>query len=62
MMLVETITAVSGAMSILRRGFYAVTKLILIHPTTNFYVTLVPKTFMRTLTTDSMYPTSHHVP
>jgi hypothetical protein len=45
MILVETITVVSGGMSISRRGFYAVTKLFFIRLTTNFYATSVQITF-----------------
>ena len=59
---VEAITVVLGEMSISRRGFYAVTKLIFIHPTTNFYATSVQKTFLRILTILSMHPIGHHVP
>ena len=44
------------------RYFYAVTKLIFIHPTTNFYATSAPKTFLRILSIDFMHPISHHVP
>jgi hypothetical protein len=53
---------VSGEMSISRRGFLAVTKLICIHPTTNFYATSTPKTFLRILTIDFMHPIDHNVP
>jgi len=62
MILVETITVMSGGMSISWRGFYAVTKLIFIHSTTNFYTTSVPKTFLRILTGDSIHPIGHHMP
>jgi hypothetical protein len=40
-----TIIVVSGGMSISRRCFYMVAKLIFIHPTINLYATSVPKTF-----------------
>jgi hypothetical protein len=43
------------------RCFYAVTKLIFIHPTTNFYSTLASKIFLRILTSDSMHPITHYV-
>ena len=56
MMLVEAIMV-----SISRRGFYAVTKIIFVHPTTNFYVTSTPKTLLHILTIDSMHPISHQV-
>jgi hypothetical protein len=62
MMLVEAITVVSGEMSILQRHFYVVTKLIFIHPTTNFYVMSAQNTFLRILTIVSMHPMGHHVP
>jgi hypothetical protein len=45
MMLVEAITVVRGGISISQRGFYAVPKLIFIHPSTNFYATSVQITF-----------------
>jgi hypothetical protein len=41
-------TNVSSGMSITCKGFYATTKLIFIHSTTNFYATSAPKTFLRT--------------
>jgi hypothetical protein len=36
--------------------FYAITKVISIHPTTNFYARLVLKNFARILNNDSMHP------
>jgi hypothetical protein len=61
MMLVEAITVVPGEMFISRRGFYAVTKLMFIHLTTNFYATSAQITFLRTLTIVSMHPIGNHV-
>jgi len=43
------------------RCFYAVTKLIFIHPTTNFYSTSAPKTLLHILTSDSMHLIGHYV-
>jgi len=43
------------------RCFYAVTKLIFIHPTTNFYRTSAPKTLLRILTSDFMHLINHYV-
>jgi hypothetical protein len=37
-------------------------KIIFIHPTTNIYAMLAPKTFLHILTIDSMHPIGHHVP
>jgi len=56
MMLVEAITVVLGGMSISWRGFYAVTKLFFIHPTTNFYTMSAQNTFLRILTIVSTHP------
>jgi len=41
--------------------FYAVIKLIFIHPTTNFYSTSTPKILLRILTSDSMHLIGHYV-
>jgi len=56
MMLVEAITVVLGGISISRRGFYAVTKLFFIYPTTNFYTMSAQNTFLRILTIVSTHP------
>ena len=37
-------------------------KINFIHPTTNFYAMLWPKTFVRILTIVSMHPIGHHLP
>ena len=42
-------------------GFYAVTKLIYIHQTTNFYAMSVPKIFLSILTIDYMNLIVHHL-
>jgi len=46
---------------ILLEHFYAATKLLFIHRTTNFYAMSVPKTFKRILIIASMNPIVHHV-
>jgi hypothetical protein len=61
MMLVAAIIVVSRGMSISRRCFYVVTKLIFIHPTTNLYAMSVPKIFVHIFTSDSMHLIDHHV-
>jgi hypothetical protein len=58
----EAITVVSGGMLNSRSGFYLVTKLTFIHPTTNLYATWAPKTLLCILTIDSIHPVGHHMP
>ena len=46
----------------LSERFHVVTKLIIIHPSTNLYATLAQTTLLRMLTIVSMLPIGHHVP
>ena len=46
----------------LAERFYAVRKLIIIHPSTNFYATSAQKSFLRILAIVSMHLIDHHVP